>query len=74
MANAALVLKSMEQNHGYSPTLLLAAALKIWREIPIYCWGIIAVISAIGYTVEHWIASNLVCECFTRREKIMKEF
>ena len=26
------------------------------------------------YTVEPWIASNLVCECFTRRAKILKEF
>jgi hypothetical protein len=25
-------------------------------------------------TVEPWIASNLVCECFTRRAKILKEF
>jgi hypothetical protein len=25
-------------------------------------------------TVEPWIASNLVCECFTRRTKILKEF
>jgi hypothetical protein len=23
---------------------------------------------------EPWIASNLVCECFTRRAKILKEF
>jgi hypothetical protein len=26
------------------------------------------------YTVEPWIASNLVCECFKRRAKILKEF
>jgi hypothetical protein len=25
-------------------------------------------------TVEPWIASNLVCECFTRRAKNLKEF
>jgi hypothetical protein len=49
LVSAAVLLKSVEQNHGYSPTLLLAAGLQIWREILIYCWGIIAVINAIGY-------------------------
>jgi hypothetical protein len=29
---------------------------------------------SVSYTVEPWIVSNLVCECFTRRAKILKEF
>jgi len=33
VVNAALVLKSVEQNHGYSPTLLLAAGLQIWYSL-----------------------------------------
>ena len=33
VVNAALVLKSVEQNHGYSPTLLLAAGLQIWYAL-----------------------------------------
>lgn len=33
VVNAALVLKSMEQNHEYSPTLLLAAGLQIWYAL-----------------------------------------
>lgn len=31
--NAALVLKSVEQNRDYSPTLLLAAGLQIWYAV-----------------------------------------
>jgi hypothetical protein len=49
VVNAALVLKSVEQNHGYSPTLLPAAGLQVWREILVNCWGIIAVINVISY-------------------------
>jgi len=33
VVNAALVLKSVEQNHGYSPTLLLAAGMQIWYAL-----------------------------------------
>jgi hypothetical protein len=33
-----------------------------------------AAYKSINDTVEPWIASNLVCECFTRRAKILKEF
>jgi hypothetical protein len=33
VVNAALILKSLEQNNGYSPTLLLAAGLQIWYAL-----------------------------------------
>jgi hypothetical protein len=33
VVNAALVLKSVEQNNGYSPTLLFAAGLQIWYAL-----------------------------------------
>jgi hypothetical protein len=33
VVNAALVLKSVEQNHGYSPTLLLAAIMQGWYAL-----------------------------------------
>jgi hypothetical protein len=57
LANAALVLKSVEQNHGYSPTLIPTAGLQSWREIPVKWWDIIAVINAISHvTYRH---SNL---------------
>jgi hypothetical protein len=49
LVNAASVLKSVEQNHGYSPTLIPTAGMQMWREIPVNCWDIIAVINAISY-------------------------
>jgi hypothetical protein len=33
VVNAALVLKSIEQNNGYSSTLLFAAGLQIWYAL-----------------------------------------
>jgi hypothetical protein len=33
VVNTALVLKSVEQNHGYSPTLLVAVGLQIWYAL-----------------------------------------
>jgi hypothetical protein len=33
VVNAALILESLEQNSGYSPTLLLAAGLQIWYAL-----------------------------------------
>lgn len=36
VVNAALILKSLEQSSGYSPTLLLAGGLQIWYALDFF--------------------------------------